>query len=281
MRLIMAIILGTCTTSCGLYNQNIMFSTKESILHNQPNIELQVKAAEQNYLIQKNDFLEVRVYTQDGEVIIDPPQIDSNQPANNNFNQGNINNTQGNLQNTLGNQISGNTFPLQYPNFLVRQDGYAKLPLIGEVRLENLTLDEADSLLEKKYEEFYEKPFVRTRYSNKKVVVFKGNQGLLFPLKNEKVNLIDVLAQTGGVSSDLRASNIRLIRGDLRDPDIYVINLRTIDGLKQYDLTIEPNDIIYVEPVRKPFVESLKDISPVLSLVTSVVALVLLFRNNN
>ena len=217
--------------------------------------------------------MEVRVFTNAGEVIISPPQIDNNNSIglNQGFNQQFQNGAGGG--NRGGGQIGANVFPLQFPVFLVKQNGFAKLPLIGEIFLENLTLDQADSLLEIKFEEFYEQPFVRTRYSNKKVVVFKGTQGLLFPLRNEKVNLVDVLAQTGGMGNDLRATNIRLIRGDLRNPNVYVINLKTIDGLRAYDLTLEPNDIIYVEPVRKPFLESLRDISPVLTFISTIATL--------
>ena len=40
-------------TSCQLYNQNILFKTKESIILNQTIIEGQLSKAEQNYLIQK------------------------------------------------------------------------------------------------------------------------------------------------------------------------------------------------------------------------------------
>ena len=41
-------------------------------------------------------------------------------------------------------------------------------------------------------------------------------------------------------------------------------------------IPVEPNDIIYVEPVRRPVSESLRDLTPVLSLITSTLALVIL-----
>ncbi|GAB4395318.1 MAG: hypothetical protein OHK0053_02080 [Microscillaceae bacterium] len=259
---------------CQVYNQNIMFKTKASIITQQDSIRAVQNNAERNYLIQKNDIIEVRVFTDSGEVIIDPPRI------------GEINNLQNQLlqpgfqnQLNMGGGTEGNTLPLQFPNFLVKQDGFAKLPKVGEVKLEGLTLDQADRLLEQKFEEFYPGPFVRTRYTNKRIFVFKGNTGTIFPLRNEKINLIEVLAQTGGMSENLRASNIRLIRGDLSNPSVYLINLKTFEGVSQQNLTIEPNDIVYVEPIRKSFLEALRDITPVLSFLTTTLTFILLVDN--
>lgn len=264
--------------SCGVYNQNIMFQTKESIIQNPEATNAALNSAEKNYLIQKNDNIEVRVYTNKGEVIIDPPLIGDNRipPANiqNNVNQPLNGQAQGN------NLVATDRFPLQYPAFLVKQDGFVNLPLVGQIKLEGLTIDEADSLLAIRYDNFYEDTYVRTRYTNKKVTVFKGTTGTIFPLRNEKINLIEVLAQTGGVPNNLRASNIRLIRGDLRSPDVKLINLRTMEGLMEHNLIVEPNDIIYVEPVRKTFVESLRDLSPFLTFVSSATTLLVLLINS-
>lgn len=269
------VLLGLFMQSCRVYNQNVMFRTKENIISSSDSIQQAQISAERNYLIQKNDYLEVRVFTDSGEVIIDPPRINPN--ANMNMNMG----MQGQqpFQQMLGGAFSDNTFPLQFPNFLVQQNGLVKLPKVGEVFLDGFTLDQAERILEKRFDEFYPGAFVRARYTNKRIFVFKGNKGLVLPLRNEKIHLIDVLAQTGGVEANMRASNIRLIRGDLKDPTIKLINLRTYAGLTEHDLTIEANDIIYVEPVRKSFLEALRDISPILSFISTTITFILLLRN--
>ncbi|MCU0445548.1 MAG: polysaccharide biosynthesis/export family protein [Microscillaceae bacterium] len=273
---------------CRVYNQNIMFQTKESIIQQEELINQNIRNAEKNYTIQKGDYIEVRVFTNKGEVILSPLQIDPTNP--------NLTNIQ--LQNQMGGQgmnqaganpqagqfifqnavIAGTQYPLNFPTFLIQQDGIAKLPIVGAVPLAGLTLNQADSLLETKFATTYEEPFVRTRYTNKRVIVFKGATGLIFPLRNEKVSLIELLSATGGVDNLMRASNIRLIRGDLRNPTVYLINLRTIKGLTMHDLTLEPNDIVYIEPIRKTVFEAIGDVSPLLSLVTSILTLILVIN---
>lgn len=264
-------------SGCRIYNQNIMFKTSKNIRINAPFIEAKMRGAEKNYVIQKGDYVEIRLYTNKGEIIMNPKADGNTLGAGNQ----NINNQQPFFQQQVQGGVggvAGNQYPLDFPTFLVQQDGTAKIPMIGYVLLENLTLNQADSLIETKFNPIFNECFVRTRYSNKRVFVFKGQAGLVFPLRQEKVNLIEVLAQTGGMANDLRASNIRLIRGDLQNPSVYVINLRTIDGLMAQNLTVEPNDIIYVEPVRKSFLEGLNDISPILSFITSLITLGLIFN---
>ncbi|TAE09834.1 MAG: hypothetical protein EAZ95_15590 [Bacteroidetes bacterium] len=166
------------------------------------------------------------------------------------------------------------------------------LPVIGDIYLLNLTLHQADSVLKAKYnaEKLYQNCFVRTRYHNKRVTVFKGSMGFMFPLRNEKVSLLEVLASFGGVGNDLRGSNVRIIRGDLHNPSVYIINLRSmadlkisLDNMKPYhSLTLEPNDIIYVEPIRKTFWEAFADISApirdIAGVITAIVAVLVLIQ---
>jgi hypothetical protein len=90
------------------------------------------------------------------------------------------------------------------------------------------------------------------------------------------MNLIEVLALAGGVDGGGsggasvyryggKTSNVRIIRGDLKNPQIEQIDLSTISGMRRANLQMEPNDIIYIEPVRRRFLEGLTDAGPVLS----------------
>jgi polysaccharide export outer membrane protein len=276
--LLLGLLMLSIGSGCRVYNQNILFSTKETIISGKPAIEAEIRKAEKNYIIQKNDYIEIQLFSDTGSFLIEPivpTDPTSTNPAGNQRLNQNMTGGQFGIQNQQLQQGGGmgNQFPLSSPIFLVEQNGQVNFPKIGWTMLENLTLSEADSLLSAKYEKYYKGCYVRTRYTNKRVVVFKGSAGVIYPLRNEKVNLIEVLAQTGGFPENLRGSNIRLIRGDLKDPTVYLINLRTIEGLRQYDLTIEPNDIIYVEPIRKTFLEVIKDLSPVISAITSILTL--------
>ncbi|MCP4520917.1 MAG: polysaccharide export protein EpsE [Cytophagales bacterium] len=214
-----------------------------------------------NYVLQKKDFLTIRVYTNKGELIIDP-----------NFQ----------LRKELGGQ-GGMRQGQQEARYLIEESGIVTLPMVGAVTLVGMTLNEANTHLQTKYNKFYEETFVYLQVANRRVIVLGGSKGgTVIPLENEKTTLLEVLAIYGGVDNNSRAHNIRLIRGDLKDPEVQIIDLTTIEGMKKANLEVQPNDVVYIEPIRKPVVESLRDAGPILSFVTSMISLgVLIYSLNN
>lgn len=241
-----------------------------------------VNRAEQQYRIRPDDFIEVRVYTNKGERILDPNGelkfgTSGSGPG------GSLSQAAG----SMGLSIAGQ--PQNSPNeFLVQADGRVKLPMVDLVLLGGLTLYQADSVLQIQYSKYYKDVFVAARVTNNRVFVLGSVGGRIVPLANENMNLIEVLAAVGGLSGNIgssspggsigRATNIRLIRGDLKNPQIQIIDLSTIEGMRRANLQMEPNDIIYIEPVRQPFLEAFRDYGPIfttaLSLVTTTILIV-------
>lgn len=238
-------------SSCRAYRNRIMFATEQSF--DQQRLTSAVADANQNYTIQQNDFLEMTVYTNDGELLIDPNFEIMQEIGRNGQNQ----------------QLR------EQPRYLVEEDGTTKLPLIGDVPLAGLTLSEADSALEARYSFFYENPYVITRYINKRVIVLGATQSQVIPLQNENTNLVEILALAGGIVQG-RTDNVRLIRGNLNDPEVHLIDLSTIEGMQAASLRVQPGDIIYIQPIQRVTAEVVRDISPILGLVTSLATIVLL-----
>lgn len=239
-----------------------------------------VNRINQNYAIQINDFLAVRVYTNNGERIIDPNgELQFGAPAGLLSTGANGSRTLANTQGGGSTQQSsgGNAQSAGESEFLVQTDGYVRLPLVNRVRVTGLTLEQADSLLQIKYSEFYKGVFVTTRITNNRVILLGSPGGKIVPLVNDNMNLLEVLASAGGIDgsgggagslyrSGGKASNIRIIRGDLKNPSIEQVDLTTISGMRRANLQVEPNDIIYIEPIRRPFYDALNDATPLLSL---------------
>lgn len=64
-------------------------------------------------------------------------------------------------------------------------------------------------------------------------MVFTGRgSGHVVPLDNEGMSLIEVLGLAGGITGS-KAYRVKLIRGDLRNPQVFLINLSTIEGMKK------------------------------------------------
>ena len=256
MACLLLVMLGG-TPSCSIYRNRLLFSTDQPA--GAGSLEMAVTEATRNYIIQANDYLEVDVSTNRGEILIDP-----------NYE----------IIKEIG--VSGQNQTLrQKPRYLVRANGEVTLPVVGDVKLAGFTLYQADSILARHYATLYEEPYVITRYINKRVIVLGTAVGQVIPLQNENMNLVEVLALAGGITNQARTDNIRLIRGDLRDPEVQIIDLSTIEGMRAASLKVQSGDIIYVQPVQRVAAEVIRDISPILSLVTSVVTLAVLIARLN
>ena len=262
--------------SCRTYNQNIMFKTTGSL--NVDRLRQSLTNVERNYIIQPNDYLDVRVYTNKGERIFDPNgELPFGAPG------GGLGNA-GGARSGGGQQSSSNT------EFLVQYDGTLKLPMVNYVKVSGLTLLQADSLLQTLYSEFYVEPFVRTTVTNNRVFVLGavggrgGSGGQVITMLNDNMNILEVIAQAGGMSENARVQNIKIIRDYMNhDPIVQIVDLSTIEGLRQASLNVEPNDVIYIEPNNRIFITAFRDIAPVvttiLSVATTIVTTIILANN--
>ena len=133
---------------------------------------------------------------------------------------------------------------------IVEYDGTIKLPVLGRVQVKDLTQREAELMMEERYKEYYVDPFVKITIQNKRIIMFPGTDGAarVLSLTNQNTTLLEVLAMSGGLSGNARANRIKLIRGNATNPQIYRINLSTIEGMKQGNIVLQGNDIIYIEP---------------------------------
>jgi polysaccharide export outer membrane protein len=234
-------LAGLMLSSCASYKANIMFKVPDEA-------EMEHLAADiqRNYIIQKNDFLKMRVYTNKGELLIDPDfNLWKDIPAQN-------------LQNRY------------IPDYLVDINGKARFPIIGEQKMEGLTLRQAEFQLQQAYAQYYTDPFVILEYGNKRVVVLGAPGGQVLPLVNENMTLAEVLALAGGVSNEARANNIRV----LRDQQFFLVDFSTISGYRAGNMIMQPGDIIYVEPIRRPVSEAFRDYGVIVSVLTSLTTLI-------
>lgn len=207
-------------------------------------LKQQADTVKKNYTIQKNDYLETEVFTNKGEKIIDPEfRTGSGQGAQN--------------------------ASLSNPTYFIDNNGVAKFPMIGEIKLEGLTIRQAEEVLQQAYSKFYEDAFVVLKYTNKRVIVLGAPGGQVIPLINENMRLVEVLALAKGLNNDAKSHNIRVLRGD----QMFLADLSTFEGYVKNNIPIQPGDIVYVEPIRKPLIEGLRDYGPILSIITTVTTL--------
>lgn len=227
--------------SCASYKQNIMFKVDDKQA-----LKSAATTAEKNYTIQKNDQLELDVYTSKGERLIDPDAyLKQDQPA----------------------AAETGAKKLRY---LVDENGISKFPMVGEIKVTDLTLRQAEEILQKEYSSYYKDVFVVLTCISKRVVVLGAPGGQVVPLAYENMKLVEVLALAKGVDNNAKAYNIRVLRGN----DVFIADLSTFEGYQKNNLVMESGDVVYIEPIRRPVIEGLRDYGPLISIITSLSTLI-------
>ena len=301
------LLLFSSCASNRYYNQRTLFrlTDEKGNRLDTARLRVAVNRTDRNYRIQPNDFLDVRVYTNNGERIIDPNGVLGSQLGSSSGQVPSLSPRGGASTGaatasrpSVAARGTGNTTGLE---LLVQANGMVAMPVIGQVRLSGLSLHQADSTLQLLYNPYYISPYVQTRVTNNRVVILGASGGTVISLTNDNMNLLEVLALAGGVDGGGsggggtggiyryggKVSNIRIIRGDLKNPQIEQIDLSTIAGMRRANLQMEPNDIVYIEPVRRRFLEGLTDAAPafaatatLLSAVSIIFTIITISRQN-
>jgi polysaccharide export outer membrane protein len=223
-----------------------MLRTKKGYVFDTLNLDSMNK----EFTLRPNDVIEFRLFANDGYKLVD----------------------------ILGDGSAGSTAiqsrtPVSYE---IDPEGKVRLPVIGEEVIEGMTVRQAQAYLEQRYSSYYVSPFIVLKIVNRRVIVFPGDPGTarVLGLDNTNVTVLEGLALAGGLSNNGKANNIKLIRqtNDPKHPTVvYKLNLSTIDGLAQGNIVLQTNDIIYVEPRKQYIKKTLGEITPTITLITSLI----------
>lgn len=169
--------------------------------------------------------------------------------------------------------------------FPVEFDGMVKIPILGRVKVSGMTVREAETFMEEQYSDYFVDPFVLISVTNRKVMIFmdSGTKASIVEMPSENLTLIEAIAEIGGISDISRSYRIKLIRGELtKNPEVYYWNISNLTDLKDSNIFLEANDIIYIDSKPQYVSRILKEASPYLTLVTTLVTVYgVFFKLNN
>ncbi len=245
-RYLLFILCAAIICSCNVFESSVMFKTGKDY----PYASLD-SLKTQEYKIAPEDVLEFALFTNDGFKLVDV--LSSAVP---------------------GLAVSSST------QFVLDKEGYVKLPTLERTKISGLTSKEAEKFLEEKYTPFYRNPFVLVQVVNRRVYVFpgSGSSGQVIALKNENTTLVEALAVAGGITNSGKSKRIKLIRGSRTNPEVFLVDLSTIEGMKKGNVVLQANDIIYVEPVRRISQSILTEVTPIAALLSTIITFTLFLR---
>jgi polysaccharide export outer membrane protein len=235
--------------SCANFNSNILFKIPKNTDFEYDSIPLE---PEQDFRLAPGDRFSFLFGTNNGEKII--------------LNQSGI--TSEGIQSQSINQMRAQNNQFTY---LVRQDGRANLPLLGEIKVSGKTILTLENEIKMLLSENYIAPFVQIRVTNQRIIIFPGKgDAQVVGLSNANTSLLEVIALAGGVRDEARSNSIKLMRKiSPTKREIYKIDLSTIQGLKDAQMIVQSNDYIYIDFKPRYASTILQEIGPWLSLITT------------
>ena len=154
--------------------------------------------------------------------------------------------------------LSGSSNQTMYGNhvlqsYLVDNGGNIDFPVIGQLHVGGLTKGECEAMIHDKIKPYMnekENPVVTVRMAHYKISVLGevGRPGM-YTVGNEKINILEALAQAGDLTIYGKRDGVKLIREDaLGGKQIYTVNLNDAGLITSPYYYLQQNDIVYVEP---------------------------------
>lgn len=135
----------------------------------------------------------------------------------------------------------------------VNSNGTVALPLIGAVKVGGLTLLEAQALIESKLAKYLVNPQVSLfieEYGNKLVFVMgEVSKPGSYAIPTEKsLTVLEAISTAGGFTPIAAQDRTKVLRNVNGASVTFTIEVKAItqQGMKDKDMVLEPNDVIYV-----------------------------------
>lgn len=152
--------------------------------------------------------------------------------------------------------------------YRIFEDGTADFPYIPRVELVGKTIKEAEDVLKSKFREFAEDVEVKLALKTQTFCVIGEAGRGYFPIYRERLTIYQALALSGGINDGAVFNKIKIIRTTDKGTIIKSFDIRTQSIIDSEFYYIQPNDIIYVDMSGKKFWAS-GNIFQFVSLITS------------
>ena len=200
-------------------------------------------------VIQKNDLLQIQVYSASVDPRVDAPY-------------------------NLPMQSSGTTGG--GGGFLVDANGNIEYPRVGTIQVEGLTKQQLADVIKSRLAGQLTDPVVIVRFQNYKVTILGevSSQGS-FSVPTEKLTILEAIGLAGGVSEFGKKDGIKVLRESNGKREVGIIDITSEDIFESPYYQLSQNDVVIVEPSnlkykREQKQETTQRIAFSLSIITSI-----------
>ncbi len=140
---------------------------------------------------------------------------------------------------------------LYLEGYTIDNHGKISLPILGEMTMKDLTIEEAQQLIQLNANKFLNKATVIVKLTSFKVTVLGEvkNPGYLY-VYNNQVTVLETLGLAGDLTPFANRENVKLIRQIPTGSQVILLDLTDPKLLSSEYFFLMPNDVLYVEPLK-------------------------------
>jgi polysaccharide biosynthesis/export protein len=167
-------------------------------------------------------------------------------------------------------------------SYLVNTEGYIDFPFVGSIYLKDLTIEEAKDLISSIVKDYIREATVVVRLALFKITalgeVVRPGQINIY---QNRVTIYEAMAMAGDFTPFARRNQVILLRETQTGTKTVRLNLNDVSVLESEYFFIQPNDVIYVPPVKgKNFAFSQFPYALVFSTISTTLLLINFFKTN-
>jgi polysaccharide export outer membrane protein len=163
--------------------------------------------------------------------------------------------------------------------YLVDEYGNIEFPKLGTIKVLGYTQQELRDTLKNRLAIYIKEPIINVRLLNFRVTFITSDHANTAIVTNNKTNILQFLGSVGGISWMDKRDNIVVIRQIDSKRQILRVNLTDASIFQSPAYYLQPNDIIYVEPNKRKFLETNIQLLSYVTTIASTVSILLLYIN--
>ncbi|MCX6288023.1 MAG: polysaccharide biosynthesis/export family protein [Bacteroidetes bacterium] len=135
-------------------------------------------------------------------------------------------------------------------SYSVSPDGYIDFPVVGKIMIKDLTVSQVKDVLQKLVDEYLKETVVVVKMVNFKITILgEVNHPGEFTIYADKINFFEAISLANDLTDFGNRNKVVLIRQVPGGSRVYKLNMTSDTFLKSDQFYLQPNDIIYVQPL--------------------------------
>jgi polysaccharide export outer membrane protein len=251
---IILVFIASFSTGCYSYKDQILFQGLKDTAH-------KITDTQEKSLIQAGDQLSIMVFGLDEKTTAyfnTPMGIGPN------------GNTQM-LAQTQGGGIFG---------YVVGEDGDIAFPKLGLINVVGYDQNRLRDSLQSWLSPWVKDPAVIVRLMNFRVTYITSDRAQTINLLNNQNDILQFLGMVNGITWTDRKDNVLVIRQENGVRQVYHVDLTSQDVFTSPVFYLKPNDVIYVEPNKRKFIDTNAQLISIVTNITSTLSILVLFVNS-